>query len=297
MDSIVCNTLESPASSDVFRELDTRYIQPHIQYLFSSYSHHKLPTMELLQSCHDNMTLYNIAGMSAIYDVNKLKQWRQLYNLNSINTDLNIRQIRGIQLISPESSKDLEFLSRSKLTRLDLAKFKDISEEDIIKIDMRNFVRQLTVLREDVTRNPGLRGMTTKLSNVVLYLENVMRVAEQVKLTVRHLKQSIKLMEENMKVNVTYVSLQENIGELVREANRASDVLNNDGADILRQLTVTHVQETLGLVDTFVDTVVDGFHKDVGYCEPLSTSFNSSVIALCEEMVQPFNGFWASIGW
>ena len=230
-----------------------------------------------------------------MYDVKKLKNWRQQYNMDKIERDLNIRQIRGIQLVSADTSKDLEFLSRSQLTRLDLAKFKKVSEEEIIEIDLRSFVRQLRSLREDITRDPGLRGMTTKLSNEVLYLENMMRVAEQVKLTIRHLKQSIKLMEENMKVNVG--TLSDNIGTLVRQANDATNVLNNEGADILRQLTVSHVQETLSLVDTFVGSIIDGFHRDVGYCAPLSNSYNTSVAALCDQMVQPFNGFWASIGW
>jgi len=295
LDTIVCETLQSPASSDVFREVDVRFIQPHLQSLFSSYGHHKVSTLKLLESCHNNETLYTIAGLSSVYDVKKLKNWRQQYNMDKIERDLNIRQIRGIQLVSADTSKDLEFLSRSQLTRLDLAKFKKVSEEEIIEIDLRSFVRQLRSLREDITRDPGLRGMTTKLSNEVLYLENMMRVAEQVKLTIRHLKQSIKLMEENMKVNVG--TLSDNIGTLVREANDATNVLNNEGADILRQLTVSHVQETLSLVDTFVGSIIDGFHRDVGYCAPLSNSYNTSVAALCDQMVQPFNGFWASIGW
>ena len=38
-------------------------------------------------------------------------------------------------MVSADTSKDLEFLSRSQLTRLDLAKFKKVSEEEIIEID------------------------------------------------------------------------------------------------------------------------------------------------------------------
>ena len=66
---------------------------------------------------------------------------------------------------------------------------------------------------------------------------------------------------------------------------------------MLRDLTVSHVEDTLGLVDNFVEVVISGLQRDVGYCEPLSNSYNASVVALCDEMVQPFNGFWASIGW
>ena len=92
-------------------------------------------------------------------------------------------------------------------------------------------------------------------------------------------------------------SIEDRITQLVTEANTATSVLNGQGAELLRQLTVSHVEDTLGLVDNFVEVVISGLHRDVGYCEPLSNSYNASVVALCDEMVQPFNGFWASIGW
>jgi len=35
----------------------------------------------------------------------------------------------------------------------------------------------------------------------------------------------------------------------------------------------------------------------VGRCEPLSRSYNATVIAVCNEIIDSFNGFWTSIGW
>ena len=35
----------------------------------------------------------------------------------------------------------------------------------------------------------------------------------------------------------------------------------------------------------------------VGHCAPLSTAYNATVVAVCNQMVDPFNGFWASVGW
>jgi len=32
-------------------------------------------------------------------------------------------------------------------------------------------------------------------------------------------------------------------------------------------------------------------------CEPLSRSYNATTIAVCNEIVDAFNGFWSSIGW
>ena len=290
----MCESLKTPESSDVFRELDTQFIQPRLSSLVSSQDrHHTLSTLEVLRSCHHNQTLYTIARLSSVYDVTNLREWRSQYNLERLEADLNIRPVRGITLVARDTATDLKFLAGSALTRLDLSKFKAIREGSVISMDMRRLVRQLRVLREAVTRS-----VATKLSNEILYLENMMRVAEQVKLTVRHLKQTTSLLEENLSLDMTETeSIEDRITQLVTEANTATSVLNGQGAEMLRQLTVSHVEDTLGLVDSFVEVVISGLQRDVGYCEPLSNSYNASVVALCDEMVQPFNGFWASIGW
>lgn len=297
LDTFVCDSLQSPESSDVFREVDKQWVQPYLASVLSSSSSpsHRVSTLDVLQSCHNNETLYNIARLSSVYDVTNLQQWREHYNMDQIEQKLDIRPLRGLQLINSDTKSALQFLSKSQLTRLDLARFKEMSEENIVKMDLRKFVRQLRVLKDDLSRSSGFRAMTTRLSNEVLYLENMMRVAEQVKITVRHLKQTIDILEENMRVNVG--SMKDNIEVLLNEASTATNILNSEGGEILRQLTVSHVRDTLDLVDTFVETVITGFNKDVGFCQPLSNSFNASVVALCDEMVQPFNGFWASIGW
>ena len=292
LDVLVCDSLQSPHQSFVFREVDQYFLQPQLASLTNKQS-----SLELLDKCHQNQTLYTIAQLDSVYDVNNLRDWRQHYNMDNINTDLEIRPLRGVRLLSRDTAKDLQFLAGSSLTRLDISRFQNIAEEErIIKMNMRQFVRQLRVLREDITRSPGLRDMTAKLNNEVIYLENMMKVAEQVKVTLRHLKEILKRLEENMMLDIN--NLREDIiGDIVRQADQAGEVINNDGARLVREMTVAHVEDTLGLVDTFVDSVISGLTSDVGYCQPVSNSYNATVVALCDQMVQPFNGFWASVGW
>merc|ERR1712038_668012 len=58
-----------------------------------------------------------------------------------------------------------------------------------------------------------------------------------------------------------------------------------------------YVNETVGLIDSYVDRVINHTTNYVGKCHPISRSYNATVVALCQEVVNPFNGFWASIGW
>ena len=107
---------------NVFREVDKQWVQPYLASVLSSSSSpsHRVSTLDVLQSCHNNETLYNIARLSSVYDVTNLQQWREHYNMDQIERKLDIRPLRGLQLINSDTKSALQFLSKSQLTRLDL---------------------------------------------------------------------------------------------------------------------------------------------------------------------------------
>ena len=89
--------------------------------------------------------------------------------------------------------------------------------------------------------------MATKLSNPADFLENMIKVAEQVKLKLRHLKQSSEIYYFLLELRTG--PLGDTILELVDRARRASESLTRSGPDLLKDLTADHVRQTLGLVD------------------------------------------------
>ena len=87
---------------------------------------------------------------------------------------------------------------------------------------MRNFVRQLERLKEVVGRNPGLREVAIKLSNPAGFLDNMMKVAEQVKLKLRQLKQTSETFQSLLQLDSR--PLGENILQLVETTK--TDIMN-----------------------------------------------------------------------
>lgn len=293
LDLVVCNTLEHPAQSDLLVELDREVLRPVVGRVVGRQT--GLTTHGLLQSCHNNDTLYNILNLARVYDVENLKQWRQHYKLQSLEEGLVVSSLSDMSLLSREAQQDLTLLARSQLSSLDMRKYSELSEDQIFKIDIRNFVRQLEILKEVVGKKQGLREVASKLSNPADFLENMLKVAEQVKLKLRHLKQTTEIYYDLLQLDTR--PLGENILELVETTQEASQSLTRSGPDLLKDLTAEHVNSSLDLVDHFVNLIVVGFHRDIGHCAPLSNSYNATVAALCQQIVQPFNGFWAAVGW
>merc|ERR1719384_1739343 len=74
-------------------------------------------------------------------------------------------------------------------------------------------------------------------------------------------------------------------------------MIQTEGPELIASLTDQYVSETVDIIDEYVKRVVTKIQGEVGYCAPLSTSYNATVISVCHEVIEPFNGFWASIGW
>ena len=295
---LVCTTLQSPAQSDLLQELDKELLQPLLGKVLGQVDRKVTEGMTssgLLESCHRNETLYTILNLQQEYDLTTLRQWRESYRLEAVTQGLVVERLPDVNLLSREAEQDLNLLAKSQLSSLDIKKYEDLSADEIFRTDIRNFVRHLEILKEVLGGKAGLRDVATKLSNPADFLENMIKVAEQVKLKLRHLKQSTEIYYSLLELRTG--PLGDTILQLVDRARRASESLTRSGPDLLKDLTADHVRQTLGLVDQFVEVVVVGFHRDLGHCAPLSNSYNATVVGLCQEIVQPFNGFWAAVGW
>ena len=115
------------------------------------------------------------------------------------------------------------------------------------------------------------------------------------KLIIRELTSSVTALEKEAKFNK--VSMREALRGLLKQASKASEFLRSEGPQLIDTLAEKYVNETVGLIDVYVERVINMTENYVGRCEPLSRSYNATVIAVCNEIVDSFNGFWASIGW
>ena len=62
-------------------------------------------------------------------------------------------------------------------------------------------------------------------------------------------------LEENSKFNHT--SMREAINSLLSQANRATEMIQKDGPELISSLTDQYVTETVEIIDEYVDRVID----------------------------------------
>ena len=83
---------------------------------------------------------------------------------------------------------------------------------------------------------------------------------------------------------------------MINQANNATTYLRTKGPTLISDLSDQFAGEIVGLVDEYADRVSSKIQHEVGYCSPISNSINATIVGICNNIVDPLNGFWAALG-
>lgn len=294
LDKVICSPLHHPQHQDLWAHLDQQFLQPKLGPVLAGVS-----AASLVQQCHANSTLYTMLHLHTTHNISKLTDWRLSYGIGeyieNLKNKIQLEQLSQITLLSPETSKDLHELAESNISDMNFSKFTSLLENEITKVDLDHFIDRLKVLKDQVYRFESTRSIAPKLENEALWLGTMNKVVQEMNSVVANLKVTVHDLEENSKFK--HSSMRDAIHSLLNQTSRATKMIQKDGPELISSLTEQYVTETIEIIDDYVDRVIDTIQHEVGYCAPLSTSYNATVVAICDNVLDPFNGFWACIGW
>ncbi|GLH10645.1 Uncharacterized protein GBIM_15563 [Gryllus bimaculatus] len=82
----------------------------------------------------------------------------------------------------------------------------------------------------------------------------------------------------------------------VRQLEAAQRRFDEGASQLLVQLANTLANEVMQRLDAHLHRVVDLMQASVGACAPLSRAVNASLVAVCDEVLLPVNGWWVGCG-
>ncbi len=297
-DKVVCDALKRPNDSDIFQLLDRRLVQPVLEEQKPHERWSSVPVSQLIADCHRNLTIYEILRVEDVYDVTELRRWREQYGIGdfiaNLKRKIRLEDLRSIQILSPEAEAELRELAESQISDLNFSQYTKLLEEKITSIDLGAFTGRLRQVRERLGRQQA-RLVGPAIQNEALFLDQMQRVVVDMKLTIRELDNAVRALEREARH--TKPNLSEALRSLIEQATKATRFLREEGPQLVDKLADQYVNETVALIDAYVERVVNGTRGGVGRCEPLSNSYNATVIAVCNQIVDPFNGIWTSVGW
>jgi len=301
LDKVGCKTVGDPVNSQLFGIIDDRFITPRIEEqirLSSAEGAGQIRTSmrKILDQCHNNQTLYVVLQTYKVYDVDKLKNWKEEFGFNDVIKDLSDKivgaDLQNLQLLSPEAEDHLRKLAESKISDLNFSRYTDMFERQITRIDLAGFIRQLEGVKRQLGRANPVR---LALQNEVLFLKNMAQVVDEMRVAMGNLKNSTDALERDVHINKS--DFRKAIRQVIVQARKGPEFLQRKGPGLISDLANKYIDEAVGLIDGYVDRVISKTKSSIGQCGPVSASYNATVDALCKEIVDPFNGLWASVGW
>jgi prominin 1 len=297
-DKVACHALRAPNESEVFHLVDERVLQPLLEERKPYEQWQPSSVVDLVERCHANMTLYEVLRAGDVHDLEKLRGWRSHYNISqsidALKARIRLKDLRNIQILSPEAERELRLLADSQISDLNFSKYTELLERRITAVDLSSFTAKLRRVKERLTRNQA-RLVGAALENEALFLDQMQRVVMDMKVAIRELDASVNALEREARH--AKPNLREAVGALIDQATKATAFIRDEGPQLVDELTEQYVNETTMLIDGYVDRVINRTRGSVGRCRPISTAYNATVIAVCNEIVDPFNGFWTSVGW
>ncbi|XKL60926.1 hypothetical protein PGB90_007983 [Kerria lacca] len=295
-DKLVCHSLKNPHNSRTFNLLDQLadvnrfYKSPGAEPIYDP-----INLRTIIRACHRNLSLYQVLQLEKEIDISEVANYPNKFGVNDRIIELvnNIKLDYDINIITEDASNLLRHLAYSELNNINFPAYTNVIGEKMTSIDL---LQLATALNETASQLPPLYiNITYSLYNSAMYLQThqIYQVAEMISIT-KELESIAAQLQEHLKFNHT--SLKNAVEHLLEEVKTAQEKLQIRGRGIVTKLATDFGNEFISHIQEYLGKVVSRMQFDIGRCAPVSQAYNATVIAGCNRILYPFNGFWFSVG-
>lgn len=286
-DRVVCSGLRNPHNSTTFELLD-KYVD-----LSSLYSASKRPVnlSTIIRECEKNASVYKVLGI----EPDSMSEYAAQFNMPERVRQLadSIVLTSDIVIVTPEAERQLKALAASPLNTIDLTVYTSVLNERITSIHLL----QLASALNDTARNlpPSQQNVKHELETQAMYLE--VHQERQVSLMVRlsrELHGNATALSQHLRFN--HSSLSSAVDSLLLDLRQAQTTLNSQGPAIVRAIAEEFGKEFGLHIQSYLNRVEKEAQANIGKCWPISLVYNATVVSTCNNILDPFNGFWFSVG-
>ncbi|XP_011050935.1 PREDICTED: prominin-like protein isoform X2 [Acromyrmex echinatior] len=290
----ICEPLKNPKDNRMF-ELVDEFVQIK-RILYPKNPNANINMSYIVTKCHENETLYNVLNLKNVFIVESLRDYNGRYDIND-----TIQQLRrkislspGVVILKDSARSKLNDLAQSGLSDIKFYQYAELLAENITNINLEHLAKQL---REVSAKLPeGQEEIRLSLEKNAHDLEHYHRdLVMPMAMLSEQLSANALTLQETIKFN--HSSMADAIHDLVDEVTKAQQFLNKDGPEYVQYLATKFGNAFLHQVDKFLEHVIESAIFKIGRCAPVSNAYNATLVAGCNRILDPFNGFWASVGW
>lgn len=296
-DKVICQTLRNPHDSYVFQIME-HHININKYYEQNGKFNRREPNKrvhlkDIIRSCHKNESLYNVLHLENHIVIKDVLKYQQTFDIENRVYELvnHIRLDQQLNIMTSRARHLLDSMAHS-LSNINFPYYTHALDERITSIDLM----QVAIGMNETAHSLPIRLSSIKhsLLNQAMYLKTHQDnlVSSMIDLS-KKLESTAHQLQEHLKFNHT--SLQNAIDQLLVDVEGAQKYLRLEGRATVQAIAKEFGGNISRLVNEYFNRVVTKMNTNVGQCAPLSEAYNATLVAGCNRILSPFNGFWMSV--
>ncbi|XP_034944559.1 prominin-like protein [Chelonus insularis] len=290
----ICEPLKNPNDNRLFQLVDDFVQIKHLLYPRNPKA--DINMSWILNKCHANKTIYEVLKLENVIKLESLRDYIEDYAISSTIDRLKdmINLSPGIVILTESATSKLNDLAQSGLSDIKFYQYAELLKDNITNINLEHLGTKLREVANHLSyEQADVRESLIKNAHDLMHYHN--DLVTPMAMLSEKLSVNALTLEEHIKFN--HGSMSEAIHSLVNEVIAAQVFLNKDGPKYVQVLATKFSEAFLQQVNDFLEHLINTARNDIGKCGPVSNAYNATIVAGCNKVLDPFNGFWISVGW
>ncbi|XP_023247134.1 prominin-1-like isoform X2 [Copidosoma floridanum] len=289
---MVCESLKNPRDSQIVQVASKTIYIGSLEYgslLSPNWSLH-----DLIDSCRENNALAKGLKLEEATITGVWRNYTDSYDIDKRIDDL----VNGInlnfdyELMNNGTKEQLREFANGAVNEINFEEIDKVLKQNFTGFDSHEFAEKLRSFSEKLPDGHPSRSEVVKCAQDLEKLgERIVNMTNQG----RGLIGTVERLREQIKFNAT--SIQEAIENLIEDVEGAQHWVNHNATTSIKELATIFGTSLKNRVDEFLTHVSSNVAQKVGRCAPLSNLYDATIVAGCDKILDPFNGYWLSVGW
>lgn len=241
---------------------------------------------QIIAECHRNKSIFDVFRVEKHMNISQIEDFPKKYGIDTKLKELadNVQINSHVKILSDDARREINALARSNLNDFAAYKYVDNLTKNITHYNLISLADRLKVASTRLSSNSDIR---TKIEVQELHLRTYQKnLVEPLLNGTDRLLELAKSLDE--KLHFKQTTFEKAIKKLIQEIDDAENFINEEGTSYVQKVSHGLLDNFSRNIKAYLSLVINVSTNDVGRCEPISNVFNSTVVAVCNRVVDPF---------
>lgn len=301
----VCDPLRTPEQDEIFTEYLDKFIDIN-KFVFpkgrkvplqandaKDENMEPLRISQVIGDCHRNNSIFKVFGIESHINISQIEEFPKKYGFDAkLNELADMVGISSqVKILSDDARREIRVLARSQLNNFQAYKYVDNLTQNITHFDLISLADRLKMASIRLSSSSEIR---TKIDVQELHLRTYQKnLVDPLLNGTNRLLSLAKSLDE--KLHFKQMSFEDAIKKLIVEIDEAERFINEQGTSYVQQISHELLDNFSRNVKAYLNHVINATTTEVGRCEPISNVYNSTIVTVCNRVVDPFVSLYKNL--